>query len=240
MIGSLFKEIFYRPIFNALIVIYNFLPFKDLGLSIILLTIVVRLILYPLFRKSMKHQTIMQKIQPKVAEIQKQHKDDKQKQSEMLMALYREHNINPFSGIFLIFLQLPVFIALYSVFAQTFNQESFQALYPFISAPAGVHQSLLGLINLHESSIILVVVAAVFQFLQGLYSLPPIVQGRELSVTEKAGRQMVYFAPMITLLIFWRLPSAIALYWGVSSAFSFVQQLLINRHLSADVRELKK
>lgn len=234
MFLSILYELFYRPFFNGLFFIYERAAFHDLGLAIIVLTVIVRLILFPVFHRSVKNQTIMQKLQPKIKDLQAAHKGDREKQTQALLALYKEHNVNPFSGFLLIFVQLPVFIGLYKVFSQKFTEESFKALYFFVDNPGNINTSLLGLINLYDSSIVLVVLAALFQFLQGYYSLPKTEVNkseRELSAMERASRQMVYMGPVITLVIFWRLPSAIALYWTVSSLFSFIQQLIINRKL---------
>ena len=228
---SLLYEIFYRPLFNALFFIYGNVAFYDLGLAIIILTVVVRLILYPLFHRSQKHQTVMQKIQPKIKALQTLHKEDKVKQTTAMMALYKEHNVNPFSGIFLILLQIPVFIGLYKVFSQEFTDASFQALYVFVAKPIEVHTSLLGLINLYESSIILIAIAAILQYIQGYLSLPKATGEGPLGTQERIGRQMVYIAPLLTVTILWQFPSAVALYWATTSLFSVIQQLVVNRQL---------
>lgn len=228
---SLLYEIFYRPIFNALFFIYGSVAFYDLGLAIIILTVVVRLILYPLFHRSQKHQTVMQKIQPKIKAIQTLHKEDKTKQTRAMMDLYKEHNVNPFSGIFLILLQIPVFIGLYRVFSQKFTDVSFKDLYPFVTKPVEVHTSLLGLINLYESSIILIALAAILQYIQGYLALPKATGQGQLSTQEQIGRQMVYIAPLLTVTILWQFPSAVALYWTTTSLFSVIQQLVVNHQL---------
>lgn len=231
LLYSSLYEIFYRPLFNGLFFIYGSVAFYDLGLAIIILTIIVRLILYPLFHRSQKHQTIMQKIQPKIKALQDLHKEDKTKQTQAMMALYKEHNVNPFSGIFLIILQIPVFIGLYQVFSQKFADSSFEALYSFVARPAEIHASFLGLINLYEPSIILIALAAILQFFQGQLSLPQMESGKTLSAQEKLGRQMVYLGPAITIVILWNFPSAVALYWATTSLFSVIQQLIVNKQL---------
>lgn len=235
MIGNLFNELLYRPFFNALFLIYGYASFRDMGLAIIILTVLVRLALYPLFRRSIRHQTILQRLQPKVQEIQKSHKGDKQKQTQVLLELYKEHKVNPFSGFLLLIAQIPVFLAMYWVFSQAFNKESFNMLYSFVPAPQEINPTFMGLINLHETSIILVALAAIFQFLQGYYSLPPAEKDRTLSPQERAGRQMIYLAPLITVIVLWSFPSAIALYWATTAVLSLGQQLLVRRHLKQEM-----
>lgn len=233
MLLSILYETFYRPLFNALFFIYNSVAFHDLGLAIIILTVIVRLILYPLFHKSQKHQTVMQKIQPKIKAIQDLHKEDKMKQTTAMMDLYKEHNVNPFSGIFLILLQIPVFIGLYKVFSQNFTDKSFLDLYSFIAKPSEVHTSFLGLIKLYEPSIILIALAAILQYIQGYLALPKATSDAQPSTQERIGRQMVYIAPLLTITILWRFPSAVALYWATTSLFSVIQQLVVNKQLKA-------
>ncbi|MGH2830466.1 MAG: YidC/Oxa1 family membrane protein insertase [Actinomycetota bacterium] len=93
--------------------IYQVVP--SYGVAIILLTIVVRLVLFPLAVKQIRSMTAMQRIQPRLKELQQKHKGDRQKLNEEMMKLYREHGVNPFGGCFPMLLQLPVFIALYAV-----------------------------------------------------------------------------------------------------------------------------
>src|SRR3989344_8721224 len=130
--GNFFNIILYQPLFNALVSLYNTVAFQDLGVAIILLTFVVRVILYPLFYHSFKNQTLMQKIHPEIQKIQHNHKGNREKQAQALMELYKQHKVNPFSGFFLILVQLPVLIVLYQLFLKGLNPETFTNLYSFI------------------------------------------------------------------------------------------------------------
>lgn len=235
----MFHEIFYRPLFNLLVGLYNTVAFQDLGLAIILLTIVIRIILYPLFYKSFKNQALMQRIQPHVKRIQSEHKHDKQKQAEALMALYKEHRINPFSGFFLLLIQLPVLIALYQVFLKGFNDGAFADLYAFVAEPAELHDAFLGLIPLGKPDMIIVALAVVAQYFQGKLALRPQAKSAEKNkdshaeIAARVGRQMVFVGPLMTLLFLPSLPAAVGLYWLATSLFSIFQQRLINRSLNA-------
>jgi len=226
--GAFFNTILYQPLFNGLVVLYKYVAFEDLGLAIILLTIVIRLILYPLFYHSFKNQTIMQRLQPHVQKIQHDHKHDKEKQAQALMQLYKEHKVNPFSGFLLILVQLPILIVLYNLFLKGLTPESFGNLYSFITAPSELHHSFLGLLDLSSKSIVIVVLAALLQFLQSRLSLP---KTNDDSPTAKIGRSMIYVGPVMTILILASLPSAIGIYWMTTSAFSIIQQLIINKKL---------
>jgi YidC/Oxa1 family membrane protein insertase len=227
----LYQVIFYQPILNILVYFYGTIAFRDFGIAVILVTILIRLILYPLFHKSTKQQMAMQSIQPKIKKIQETHKNDKEKQAQALMELYKEHGVNPFSSIFLIIVQLPIMIALYWVVRSGLTPGELQGLYSFIPQPQTINPLFLGLINLAKPSIILILLAAVAQYFQArlaIYQNPD--RTAPLSSTEKMARQMTFIGPIITIFIFYNLPAAVGLYWLVTSLFSILQQVVINKH----------
>jgi YidC/Oxa1 family membrane protein insertase len=228
----LYNIILYRPLLNALIFFYNTVALQDLGLSIIFLTILIRLILFPIFQKSTRHQMIMQRLQPKLKKIQEDHKNDREKQTQAMMALYKEHQVNPFSGFLLLLVQLPILIALYQIFIRSLRPDFLVGLYPFVSAPALINSTLFGLINLGQRSILMVGLAALAQYFQAKLSLPKIPPGQAPTAAEKMGRNMVFMGPILTLAIFYNLPAAISLYWFVASLFSVFQQAIINKQIA--------
>lgn len=227
--SGFFYEILYRPLFNALVLLYQSVGFKDLGISIILLTVIIRLILYPLFYKSYHHQKVLQNIQPEIKKIQALHKDNKEKQAQAMMDLYKAHKVNPFSGLLLILVQLPVLIALYKVFYSGFTDQSLAGLYNFISVPAGIGHTFLGLLDLAKPHIIIVGLAAIAQYFQGRLALQKPAPGVQRSQAEIIGKQMVFVGPILSLVILYRLPAAVSLYWLATSVFSCFQQIAINR-----------
>jgi len=229
---SLYNEILYRPLLNVLVFFYKTIAFEDLGLAIIFMTILIRLLLFPLFHKSARHQTVMQSLQPRIKKIQEDHKGDKEKQMRATMAVYKEHGVSPFSGFLLILIQLPVLIAIYQIFWKSLKPGALEGLYGFIVPPASIGTSFLGLINLGEKSILMVALAALAQYFQAKMSLPRVDGGRVLSPAERASRQMVFIGPVITLVIFYNLPAAISLYWLVATVFSIVQQRIVNKQIA--------
>lgn len=233
----IFNEFFYRPLFNALIFLYNNFSFGDLGIAIIVLTILIRIILLPLFYKSAKDQMIMKRLAPKIKEIQENHKDDKGKQSKAIMEIYREHKVNPFSGFLMILIQLPILIALYSVFLKEITAESLNHyLYSFIFKSEIINRQFLGLVDLNKRNLIIVVLASLAQYFQGKLSLPKNGKSiKDLSPAEAIGRQMIFVAPALTFVFLYSfgLPSAVGLYWLTTSVFSVIQQIAINKRLSA-------
>ena len=233
--ATIFNEILYRPFLNALILFYDYVPLHDFGIAVILLTILIRLILFPLFYKGARDQAIIQRLAPRVKEIQGIHKNDKQEQARALMELYREHRVNPLSGFLLLFIQLPVLIALYGVFLRGFSSDYLGALYGFVPHPTTLNHFFLGFVDLTQRNILIVLLAAMAQYFQGKLSLPPDTGGKkELSGAEAIGRQMVYMGPVLTVvfLYFLNLPSAVGLYWLTTSAFSVVQQVAINKRIA--------
>lgn len=230
----LYHTFFYDPLLNLLVVLYKTLAFNNLGLAIIFLTVLIRVILFPLFQKSARYQIIMQKLQPKVTELQRKYKDDKTKQTEELLALYRENKTNPFSGFLFILLQLPILIALYQIFLNILKPEIFVRLYSFVQAPAELHPTLLGLINLASPSILMVGLAAIAQYFQISTALPKPQKDHQPSAQEKMSKRMAYVAPVLTIFIFYTLPAAVSLYWLTTSLFSVVQQELIQKNLKKE------
>src|SRR5579872_2128083 len=128
----LYQLIFYRPILNALVFFYNTIGLKDFGLSIVLTTLLIRFILYPLFHKGARQQAVMQRIQPKIKKVQEIHRNDREKQTKALMELYKEHGVNPFSSILLLIIQLPILIALYRIILSNLSGGALTGLYSFV------------------------------------------------------------------------------------------------------------
>lgn len=234
----MFQTIFSTPLFNGLIFLYNTIAFQDFGLAIIFLTLLIRVILFPIFYKSAENQILIQRLQPELNKIQHDHKDNREKQAQAMMDLYRKHKVNPFSGFLLLLVQLPILIALYQVFLKEFSPDSFNNLYDFIQKPVNFNTGFLGLLDLEKPSILMVSLAVVAQYFQGYLVLPKKRSGKEESAPERMARQMVYFGPLMTIIIFVNLPAAIGLYWLVTSAFSITQQIYINK--TVNVEEEKK
>lgn len=233
-ISSFFYAILFQPLTNALIFFYNTLSFHDLGIAIILLTLAIRILLFPFFHKSARQQTVMQHLQPKLKAIQLEHKADRAKQTEAMMALYKEHQVNPFSGFLFLLVQIPVLITLYQIFLKSLSPEVFApALYSFVHLPDAFNTMFLGLINLSSRSILMVVLAALAQFFQGRLAMPKRADPKApMSTQEQIGRNMMYVGPLLTIFIFFNFPAAISLYWLASSLFSIVQQIVINKSLA--------
>lgn len=226
---ALYHTLISTPLLNILVFLYNTVAAHDLGLAIIIFTLLIRLALYPLFQKSMKHQLVMQEIQPKMKAIQEKHKGNYQEQSQAMLALYREHKINPFSGVFLLIIQLPILLAVYYLFLHVFEAGALDRLYSFIAHPGALEPVSFGFINLQNSNYPLTIVTAVLQYVQtriSISSSPAVANSSQV----KSLRMMSYIGPIITLVIFANLPAAVTMYWLATSLISIGQQYMINRH----------
>jgi len=232
ILSSIFNTILYRPILNALVLLYETLPGQDFGVAIVVLTVIVRLLLYPSTLKSVKSQKALQDLQPKIKEIQKKYKDNKQKQGEEVMKLYKEEKISPFSGCLPVLFQLPILIALFLVLkALAGNSGGIDQglFYSFISFSGEINTMFLGVLNLADPSPVLAAVAGGTQFIQSKMMTSKNISSNKDNkndFSEIMQKQMLYFFPIVTLFILWRLPSAIALYWIVTALFSVGQQYL--------------
>jgi YidC/Oxa1 family membrane protein insertase len=229
----LYQQILYRPILNLLVFFYQTIAFHDLGIAIILVTLFIRIILYPFFHTGAKQQMLMQRIQPKIKEIQTKHKDDRDQQAKALMELYKEHGVNPFSGILLLIIQIPILLTFYWVIRSGVGSAQLTGLYSFIVAPHSINTIFLGFIDLAKPNFILIIAAALAQYFQAklaIYRAPGSSAGT-LSQAEKIARQMVFVGPVITILVFYNFPAALGLYWLMTSLFSAVQQYFVNKQL---------
>ena len=228
---NFFNTILYQPLFNGLILLYQYLPGNDFGVAVIVLTILIRLILYPLMVQSIKSQKVLSELQPKIQEIQSKHKGDKERQAKEMIELYQKEKINPLGGCLPLLFQLPILIALYQVFWKGLRPEAMVNLYSFIPNPGSIDPTFFGLINLGQGSLVLAVLAGITQFFQTKMITPKtgkIKKGDQMAqFSVIMQKQMLYFFPILTVFILWHLPAAIALYWTVSTLFSIGQQYLI-------------
>lgn len=249
-----FNVLFYQPLLNALIWLYQFLPVYDFGIAVIVLTILIRLILSPLMFQSLKSQKSLTELQEKTQQIQKKYNHDKEKQVQEIIELYRREKINPLSAFVPLLIQLPLLIALYRVFWRGLQPEALDLLYSFVPRPEVIDPSFLGILDLSQPSPVLASLAGIMQFLQSKQlsskrKNPP-AGGKKRKesadrVAETVSKQMLYFFPILTFLILLRIPSAVGLYWIITTLFSMGQQYLIykpqpqTKALSAPEQETK-
>lgn len=198
----MFTTLIVQPIFNLLVLIYALLPGHNFGLAIIIFTVVVRLLLWPLMKKQLHQTKVMRKLQPELKRIKKEAKGDRQKESVMVMALYKEHGVNPFGSLGVLVIQLPILIALYDGLRRvvanpheivTFAYPGLQHLSWMQQLSHDIHRfdgTLFGVVDLTKVAVsngaiywpalIIVVASAVLQY----------YQSKQLLVTDKNARSL--------------------------------------------------
>ena len=244
----MFHNFIFLPLYNGLIGIMDIIPGIDVGMAVIIFTIIIRLILFPLSKSSVLTQVRMKEVEPEANRIRIEYAKDKQTQALKIMELYKEKKVKPFSGVLLLFIQLPILFALISVFYKIIPEIDPTYLYSFVHVPV-IRPTLLGL-DLTSKSLVLAIITAIIQFLQMHYSFAskqPIKSST--SVTNKDAMpdsaqmmqsmtaQMKYFLPFIAFAsVYWIIPATypksaaiIAIYWSISSLFTLFQELYIRK-----------
>lgn len=190
------------------------------GVAIILLTVIIKIIFWPLTQKSYKSMQVMKKIQPKIAQVREKYKDDREKLNQELMMLYRTYKVNPLGGCLPMVLQIPVFFALYRMLygALELRHKPFILWVNDLTAPDRLH---IGINIPHLGGIpVLTLLMGVSMFIQ-----------QKMTPTGGDPRQekMMLLMPVIFTVFFINFPSGLVLYWLVNNVLSIVQQYWINR-----------
>lgn len=237
-IGYLFNLIFTFPIFNILMVLYHL--FGDFGLSIIVMTLIVRLVLFPLTLKQLQSTKATQVIQPQIAEIRKKYKNQ-QEQAAALQALYKEYNVNPLAGCLPTLVQFPVlyglFFALNAVLRDATLKSINNIIYPFLphftKFPdlnlnwfTWINSSWYFPLNHTDPTHILPIIAGVATFIQLRMAQPRATATSKDMMTQQM-QTMQLIMPFFTIFLGWTFPAGLALYWCTTTCFSIVQQYFI-------------
>jgi YidC/Oxa1 family membrane protein insertase len=245
----MYHTIIFLPLYNGLVAIMNILPWADIGVAVIIFTAIVKLVLFPLSKSSLLTQVKMKEIEPEANKIRAQYASDKQAQTLKVMELYKTRGVKPFSGVLLLLIQLPILLALISVFYKIIPSIHPEFLYSFISMPdisTKIH--FLGIIDLAQKSFILSLITAIVQYFQLHYSIATRAPATDAVVdTSAAGsmamtansmtKNMKFFLPILAFAsTYWLIPaqfpqaaSIIAIYWTISTLFTLGQELYIRK-----------
>ncbi len=238
MIGAAFHTAIYAPLYNGLVYLVDVLPFHDMGLAVIILTIIVRIVLYPLSKRAVQAQLAMKEITPEIEELKKKYADDREEQSKAIFALYKERGIHPFAGLGLVLLQFPVLIGLYWVFSKSgLPQVDAAVLYPFVGVPASIHMDFLGIIPLSGHSVVLAITAALTQFGYTRLSMgkpatadpSPVESSLSGDLAKSFDTQARYILPLFIGVISFSIAAAAPLYWTTSNLFMILQEYASGR-----------
>lgn len=253
--GNVWIEGLYKPILNTLIYLIEVLPGHSLGLAIILLTLIIRTLLLVPSQRAMKSQKKMQVVQAKIEELKKKHKDNQQQIALETMALWKEHKVNPFGSCIMMFIQIPIMIALYYVVQSGLHPDKAGLLYNFIAEQFSfetIQTNFFGILELTKINfIVLPLIVGGLQFVQMQLAFARVakkkaaaplsggqaaVEGKKLeqpvdmqSQMEMANNMMKYVMPAMIAFFTASLPSGVGLYWATSTVYGIVQQWVINR-----------
>jgi YidC/Oxa1 family membrane protein insertase len=219
-----YDSVIYFPLLNLLVFLYHYIP--DVGVVIVLLTLLIRLILAPSFHKSLKSQQAMNALQPKLNKLREEHKDNKEAQAKAMMELYKEHKINPLSSCLPLLIQLPILIALYQVFRNGLGN-NLAGLYSFVARPSQINPFFLHFLDLSKPSIVLGVLAGLAQFWQSKLMMPKSAGSQQDTTQKIMSMQTTYVLPIISMIIAVKLPAGLPLYWAVTTLFAVGQQYYI-------------
>lgn len=235
----MFDALIVNPLLNLLMAIYGLIPGHDFGVSVIILTLIIRFVLWPLTGNQLRSQKKMQALQPEIAKLKAKAAGDRQVEQQLLMELYKEKEINPFSACLPLLLQFPFLIALFFVLKRAslpFDQIS-NLLYqpvrniPYISQliSGGVvyDPMLLKVIPMDTASKVLAVIAGITQYIQVKMIAPKNTDPTDQQA--KVTSTMNYLFPVMTTFIAWSLPAALPLYWITGNGVAILQQWLVMR-----------
>lgn len=239
---TFFETILYIPLYNILVFLVWLIPGHSFGWAIVILTILIRIILWPSSVKAARAQVKMQAIQPEVQRIRKEIKDQ-QEQGKAMMALYKKEGVSPFGSCLPLLIQMPIIIILYQVFRTGIDASHFNILYSFVPRPESINASFFG-IDLSKPELwILPLLAGISQFALSYLMMPnhitkkkiiPEGKKEEIDPMQMMNKQMIYFFPVITFIFARSMPAAVSVYWVVTTLFGIGQQLYVNKHIKKE------
>ncbi len=201
-------------VIDALYQVTVTIGFPSYALAIILISILLKIILFPLMQKQMKSTMNMQEVQPKLEYLQKKYKNNPEKMNEEVMKLYKEYNINPMAGCLPLLIQMPILIGLFGALRQ-YNFDPIE------------HATFFWIPNLAEKDplFILPILVALTMFLQQKISMSATPSAAE----NPTMKTMLYVMPAMMLFVCWQMPSGLCLYWAFFSILSIIQQFFMNK-----------
>lgn len=204
---------------------------KDYGITILILTIITRLITYPLSQSSMKSMSRMKDLQPKINHLRERYKTNARKMNEEVMALYKKEGVNPFNpGCLPMFLQMPILFALFIVLRKAIElRGAHTILLPWVN-DLSQPESLLSLTSVFPNGIpmygnsiaLLPIIMAILTFFQN-----------KMTIKDPNQKMMIYFMPIFMLVLFNNFPAGLVLYWTFSNALGIVQQYMLEKSIKA-------
>ncbi len=229
----LYNKIIYVPLYNGLIFLIDTLPFFDVGVIIVIFTIIIKIILLPLSVKASKAQIEMKSHEKNLNDIKEKHKDNKEEYGKKQLEYYKEHGINPFSSIFILLIQLPILIGLYQIFIKSgLPTIDTNLLYSFVSSPESINMVFLNFISISQKSIFLAIIAGVTTYFQASLAstqTKPADSSKQSDFAKVMSVQMKYVLPLFMAFISYTISSVVAIYLITSNLFAIGQEIYIKR-----------
>lgn len=231
----MFHTIFYEPVYNLLVFALTIVPLHDVGAAIILVTLIVRGALLPLNLSATRSQYALKKVEGEISSIREKHKENPQEMSKKMMEVYRREHINPFSSIFVLLIQIPIFFALYFVFSKGMKPDD-NSLYTFLSFPEKLHTLAFGVLDVTGKSIIIAVITGLTAYILAKRQTNSMVikkHSHEETFQDHFMKsmkiQLLYVLPIIISFSAAVLPAALGLYWTTSNIISIIQDFYIKK-----------
>jgi YidC/Oxa1 family membrane protein insertase len=246
----LWTTLFYQPLYNILILLISIAPGKDLGLAIILLTMIIRTILLIPSQNALKSQRKMQEIQPKLNKIREKYKNNQEMIAKESMAIWKEHKVNPLGSCLPLVIQFPVFIAIFYVVREGLNPDNSYLLYDFLKnfSFENINVNFLGILDLTKINLIMLpLIVGGLQFLQMKLTTSgtkkPDENKQEAKKTksemEIATGTMTYIMPVIVAIFTASVPAGVGLYYATSTIYGIIQQLVVNKQSTKGKAKVK-
>ncbi len=249
----MFNTFFLAPVYNIVVFFLNLFPSHDIGVAIILTTILIKLLLLKLNLSSQKSSYLIKDAQEELSTIKKKYGDNKQKIAEETMKIYKEKKIKPFSSFLILLIQIPVFFALFYVFRDGGVILREDLIYSFNTFPETVKNLAFGFMNLSQKYIWVGILTGITTFILskrqslGLTNNKKEEKQRDSKTQDfqevfakTMQMQMKYFLPVISGVSAAVLPSAIGVYWTVNNILSIFQDIYIKKKLKSVKKEENK
>lgn len=222
MAADLFKTFFYQPLLTVLVFLYHNLPGRDLGLAVIVLTAIIKVVIFPLNAWAFKSQQSFSRIQPRIKEIRQKYKDNSQEQTKMMSEIFKKEKVSPLGSLVPLLIQFPVLIALYQLFWKGLWNNN------------GLEPLSFGIIDLSLPNVFLAAMAAIIQFFQSRISVsfnkkPGEGKDAQEKISNIMQKQMIFLFPFLTFYILLKLPSALGLYWAANSLLTIFEQKFLKK-----------
>ena len=229
------REAFYRPIFNGLIFIVSMIPNHDLGIAIILLTLIIKLVLLIPNHKALKAQKKMKNIQPQLDALKIKYKNDPQRLTKETMAIWKKYKVSPMGSCLPMIIQFPILISLFYVIKGGMISINTDLLYQSLQNfdPESINTFFLGILDLTKANkIVLPLLIGGMQFIQMKLTIgknKPAIAKDSTNPMAGMSTMMQYILPVMIAFFTASLPAGVGLYWGTSTLFGIGQQFFVNK-----------